>query len=437
MQNQISTKPLKGFRDFLPKDIAVRNYIFNTWRRVANRYNFDEYDGPILENIAVYNKSGEDVGSLGKELYKFTDRGGRDVALRPEMTPTVGRMIAEYSNDLIKPIRWFSIGQFFRSENPQKGRGREFYQLNADIFGSDSVSADIEIIQFCIDIMLEFDATPEMFKLYINNRKFITAYFTKMLKLDDISSQQKLVRIIDAYPKKGDQFLQDKIQEFFADKIDINLVKKYTSLKISDLENEYKNLDGVNDIIETINRLKQNGYGEYIEFNPTMSRGFDYYTGVVFEVFDTNKENNRSMFGGGRYDDLLTIFDKPKMPAVGVAPGDITTQLFLETWGLMPDFTKSKEISVFIVNFSDQTLNEASQITTSLREKEIRTEQSLNLSESLSDQLKYASKKGFKFAVIVGEDEVKKQEYTVKNLENFEQVKVKTGELVEYFLSKS
>ncbi len=417
---------LKGFRDFLPEDMCVLNYIFEVWKSACISYGFSEYNGPVLEYASIYNKSGDEIGTSGKELYKFVDSGGREVALRPEMTPSVARIVASNVNNYPKPIKWFSIAQFFRAEKPQKGRGREFFQLNADIFGESSIASDAEIINLAFSIMTRFGATRDMFNLRLNNRKFANDFFQNVLGLSKSEDRVKLLKVIDKSPKSSQSWLESALREIRNDPGFVKNVNKYLNLKFEDLESFVDVSDGAKELKELFDLLQINGVIDYCVFDPTMARGFDYYTGMVFEVFDKNLENTRSMFGGGRYDNLLSMFGSDTQ-AVGVAPGDMTTRLFLEYWNLLPKFDTSNT-KVLVSVFGPDLLAKSWEIGSALRSQDVATEVYLGDAD-LSKQLKYASKKSIPFVVIAGPDEVKDSKVVLKNMVSGEQRKVAISEL--------
>jgi len=424
LRQKLNTQPVKGFRDFTPEDWTIQQYIFDTWKRVCELYAYKEYNGPVLEYSQIYNKSGDDVGTSGKELYKFTDKGDRELALRPEMTPTVGRMIAEYANSYSKPIRWFSIAQFFRAEKPQRGRGREFFQLNADIFGDDSINSDFEILNLAIDIMKAFKANEEMFEVRINNRKFTDFYFENILGIKDPKIKSTLIKLIDASSKKPEGWLESEVEEvgelyknFSKPDLSDSLysgIRKYLSLSIDDLS-QYSDSKGAGEIITLFKLLKKLDLEKYCIFDTSMSRGFDYYTGMVFEVFDRDVSNNRSMFGGGRYDDLLDIFGKPKIPAVGFAPGDITTGLFLKSWGLLKNVDMNLSADYYIPLMFAGAFDIVSKVAKKLRDEGKKVQIGLDI-ETISKALSFASKNLIKNVVILGETELKDKKYKIKDM---------------------
>lgn len=324
------TNPPKGTADWKPEEFRIRKYIFDTWRSICESFWYQEYLWPLVEPAAIREaKSWEDVG--GTELTKITNRDGEisDLALRPEMTPTVTRMIAKYQREYSKPIRRFSIANFYRNERPQRWRNREFWQCNVDIFWSESQMADIEVLQMAIELMKSFGATSEQFQLYINDRRVVD-WFLDSLSLDN-NLRKEAVRTMDKWDKLSEEDFQKVLTEKGCDPIQVESITSF--MKSDILEGWFA--ENINAIVNTLTEL---GYGEYIQIKPSLMRGFDYYDGMVFEVFDLHPENNRALFGGGRYNGLADIFGvKDPIPAVWFAPGDEPMKLFLESWEMLPD----------------------------------------------------------------------------------------------------
>lgn len=336
----LSTQPYKGTRDFYPEELAKRNYIFNTWRKVLIASGFVEYDCSILESAEMYlAKSGEELGS--KQLYAFEDKGERKIALRPEMTPSLARMVAGKFRELKFPLRWFSIPNCFRYERPQKGRTREFWQLNADIIGLEAGEADLEILLLLGKTFLEFGATKEMFSIRYGHRGLLDEWINKN-NLND--KKEAVYAILDNWRKLvGDKKLA------FA-----------TELNLTDVE-----LGLISEMVENPDQIDTTSFAEIaliqkslpiilpeveFVFDPTIVRGIAYYTGLVFEAFDHNPENNRAMFGGGRYDNLMELFGQ-KSPAVGAAIGDLTWHEFLVGWNLYPEnLGESTKVGILALN---------------------------------------------------------------------------------------
>lgn len=305
----IGTDSYKGVRDFYPEDMAIQNYIFDTWKKVAKEFDYKEYSASILEYAELYRSKGNDE-IVNDQMYTFTDKGDREVALRPEMTPTLARMIAARRKGLKLPLRWFSIPNVFRYEKPQRGRKREHWQLNCDIMGVSDNSAEVEIISLSYKVMKAFGAKDEDFVIRINDRSYLKDNVAKLLK--DESSLKDALRLIDAKEKMSEEDFNSKWIEFSDKPFEVSAAESLSNLK-SELESK-----GVKNVI----------------IDPELMRGFDYYTGMVFEVFDTNPENKRSLFGGGRYDNLLEMFGVEPLPTVGFGMGDVTIRDFLETHNL-------------------------------------------------------------------------------------------------------
>src|SRR3989344_9447306 len=299
---KLSMESYKGVRDFYPEDKAIQNYIFKTMRSAVEAWGYEEYDASILEPSELYKaKSSEEI--VREQTYTFTDRGGREVTLRPEMTPTVARMISARAQELPFPTRWYSIPNLFRYEKPQRGRLREHLQLNVDLFGVASILAELEVISMAFDIMKKFGADEKDFEIRINNRLLLDDVFKKIKINED--KKQFVYRLID----KKEKFSDDDFRHSL-----VVLIGKESAEKL--LENLYlgegllvtlKESEAAKNLNEVVNILRDRGVSNVV-FTPTLTRGFDYYTGTVFEVFDTNKENPRSLFGGGRYDDLIGSF---------------------------------------------------------------------------------------------------------------------------------
>lgn len=347
----LSTQPYKGTRDFYPQELLKRNYIFDTWRKVLIANGFAEYDTSIIENAQMYIiKSGEELGS--KQLYSFVDKGDRQIALRPEMTPTLARIVSAKFNELKKPLRWFSIPNCFRYERPQKGRLREFWQLNADIIGKEAGAVDLEVLVVIGKLFLEFGTTKEMFKIMFNHREVIDIW----LKNNQLKTKSALIyKVLDDWYKssveENTQNLSAELTPTEIQKI-INLCAK-SGQEWEDYIQIAKTYPEIKLALELLPTIMPNV--EY-DFNPTIIRGLAYYTGLVFEGFNKNPVSPRAMFGGGRYDDLLDIFGK-SAPAIGFGVGDVTWNDFLTEWNLYPDF-KNVTHKVGIMPFGIADLEE-------------------------------------------------------------------------------
>ncbi|OHA26926.1 MAG: histidine--tRNA ligase [Candidatus Taylorbacteria bacterium RIFCSPHIGHO2_02_FULL_46_13] len=405
-KNIPSTESYKGVRDFYPKDMFVQNYIFSVMRTVAERYGYVEYGASILEPAELYrSKTSEEI--VSEQTYTFTDRGEREVTLRPEMTPTLARMIAAKRRELAFPLRWYSIPNVFRYERPQRGRLREHWQLNADIFGVASIESEVEIISLAYHVMKKFGAKDEDFEIRINSRKLAQAYLEE--KLFDRAHYPTAARLVDRKEKMTPKEFEEEWQKISSHSFDMNIAP-----------NEL-----VNDVIKGLaTRDIKN-----VTFYPTLMRGFDYYIDVVFEVFDTNPKNNRSLFGGGRYDNLLEIFGEDSIPAVGFGMGDVTIRDFLETRGLLPEYRPSTDVYLIPISASD--LPAAQKIAYTLRTSGINVAVDLT-DKKVGDKIKLADKQSIHFALFVGEAEVKNEAYKLKNLRTQEEKTLPVEEVVRF-----
>jgi len=387
---KIDTSSYKGVRDFYPEDMLILDYITSVWHEVLQSYGFEHYSASILESTELYEaKTSEEI--VNDQTYNFIDRGNRKVTLRPEMTPTVARMIAKKQRELSFPLRWYSIPNVFRYERPQKGRLREHWQLNADIFGISGINAEVEIIDIAYKIMTRFGLKESDFVIRISDRKILDK------TLEDLGlegeKKKEFIRLLDK---------KDKINDF-NDKAFKILGRNYDT--VIEPNSEVKN------IIEKLNKSGINN----VVFDPNMVRGFDYYTGVVFEIFDTNPENRRSLFGGGRFDNLLEMFGTNKVPTIGFGMGDVTIRDVLEIRGLLPKSLAPAHLGIAIL--SEASTDYAIKIAKNLREKGIDTTTHY-ANKKIGDQIKYFDKKHIPFVAFIGNDEEKNEKIKIKDLRN-------------------
>lgn len=407
-KTKLSLEPYKGTRDFYPEDQAVQNYIFSVWRKVAESFGYVEYDASILEETDLYRaKSGEEI--VNEQTYSFTDRGGREVTIRPEMTPTVARMVAQKRNELIFPLRWFSMPNLFRYERPQRGRLREHWQLNVDIFGVESVDADVEVINVGYSIMKVFGATDESFEIRVNSRKLTNHLLKEYLGLDD-DHAYRVSKLIDRMHKMKDTEFIAAMTSLIADKTRLLTDVLYVK-SLDELGEKVPHSEGAKELDELMAKLKALNITNVV-YDPTLMRGFDYYTGIIFEIYDTSPVNNRALFGGGRYDDLVGIFGVEKVPGAGFGMGDVTVRDFLNTHGLLP--TPQPTVEVFVGHLEGY-LDEANKLGAELRAKGLNVAVDLT-DRKVSAQVKTADRQGVPFVVVVGEEEVKSGLFKVKDL---------------------
>lgn len=407
----LSSQPYKGTRDYYPHEKRVQNYIFATWRRVAEQYGYEEYGTPLLEPLEVYAaKSGQEI--VNDQTYTFMDRGDRQVAIRPEMTPSVSRLVAQRRQELAYPARLYSIANFMRYERPQRGREREFWQLNVDIFGVDTVTADAEIISLGRDILRSFGATDDMYVIKVNNRKVIMQMMSGYLGLDTVQAEL-MMKLFDRKNKITAEEFRAQATEIFGEEASKTGLVKIADLlaakQISELPAEILEDDAMQEVAHLFKMLRKNGIKNAM-FDITLMRGLDYYTGTVFEFFDTDPENNRSLFGGGRYDGLVGLFGAEPISAVGFAPGLTTTELFLTSHKLLPAFHSTTEVYIVVLEGGEEA---AAKLTAELRSEGVKTE--LDITGRKTDkQIKTALKKDIPFLIFVGAEETSSEIYPFK-----------------------
>ncbi|MEK7501816.1 MAG: histidine--tRNA ligase [Patescibacteria group bacterium] len=473
MSKKLSTEPYKGVRDFFPAEMVVEKKIFHIWRKTVEKYGYEEYGASVLEPADLYRaKTGEEI--VNEQTYTFTDRGDREVTLRPEMTPTLARMVAAKKRELIYPLRWYSIPNLFRYEQPQRGRLREHWQLNVDIFGVPSIAAEIETINIAYDITQAYGLKDTDFEIRINSRKIMDYVTREVFGLNE-EAAKKVSNLIDKKNKISTEAFEEGIKIVFSEvgtisptspttsprdespraarsrgevsassrdcsRIDASgnssvTVQKFLTLlnsenfeeftsRLPQTKEEHQGLKEIRDVIQGLERL---GIAN-TRFDQTLMRGFDYYTGIVFEVFDLNPANRRSIFGGGRYDDLLSLFGNEKVPAVGFGAGDVIARDLMETYGTLPKSESSVDIALCIVG--EQNIPYTLELAQTLRNKSIRV--SVDLSgKKLGDQIGNADKRGIPRIICIGDEEVKNGKLRVKNLKTGEEIVTTEDEIVK------
>lgn len=408
----LSATPYKGTRDYYPEDKRVQNYIFATWRQVVEKHGYQEYGAPLIEPLEVYAaKSGQELAN--EQTYSFVDRGDRVVAIRPEMTPSISRMVAARRQELGYPARLYSIANFMRYERPQRGREREFWQLNADIFGIESILADAEVITLAHEIMSAFGAADDMYVIRINNRQLINYTMASYLGLDTVGAQL-MTKLFDRKDKISPEEFTQQASEIFGNESAEEGLRRVQLLtaasSVNDLPVEIRESSAVKELIELFEYLHAAGV-KNARFDATLMRGLDYYTGMVFEVFDLHPDNNRSMFGGGRYDGLVGMFGAEPIPTVGFAPGLSTTELFLRSHDLLPKLQSTTEVGIVVI---DDSITEALSVARQLRSEGVNAEVDIS-GRKLDKQIKAVIKKDIPYMIFVGANEVRDQQYTFKD----------------------
>ena len=424
----MKTKALPGFRDFYPADLALRSHLFRTWRTVAARYGFEEYDGPPLEPLDLYTaKSGEEI--VG-QLYNFQDKGERAVALRPEMTPTLARMVAARAGELRKPIRWFSIPQLFRYERQQRGRLREHFQLNCDLIGESGPLADAEIIGLAVDVIRGFGLGADTVRVRLSDRRLLNA----LLATFHLSEAQAsaIYAWLDKQGRRGDaaqrQRLEDlKIDPGIADFLDAATQVKDIGKLTRVLSHKPEAAAALGSLEQVVEALHAMGLGDFVDLDLGIVRGLAYYTGTVFELFDAGR-TLRAICGGGRYDSLLNSLGDVDLPSVGFGMGDVVLTDLLRDKGLVP--TDISSIDVFVAFISQDDLPHVLALAHRLRDAGLRVEYSLS-PQTVGRQLKLGDARNARLAVVVGPDERARGEVVVKDLRNGTQESVPHGSAVD------
>lgn len=424
--------PVKGTRDFYPAQMAVRNWITDGWKRVSVRNGFQEYDGPIFERLEMYQiKSGDEIVD---QLFSLRDRGGRNFAIRPEITPTLARMVNQQINSLPRPIKWFSVPRLCRAERPQKGRLREFFQWNIDIIGVDDPRADAEVIFTTVDYLREIGLTSEDVKVKLSSRRLLAAV------LSGIGIEESRLNRLYALLDKRNKLPADTFRQMLAEQVpDTQMagrIEEFMNLQnVSQVEQMFGR-DG--DIGQAFDELaltyrlvdEDMGIGEYCQFDPSIVRGLAYYTGVVFEVHSMAGEL-RAICGGGRYDNLLKDFGGPAVPATGMGMGDCVLEILLREKGLLDDQLPRAELDYFVASVPGITFDDDDGIAGSTPEDEAlrlvaklrslgRSADFSYKSGGLGKQLKEAAARNAGKCVIIG-DEFNEKKLAVKDMASGEQ----------------
>ena len=410
---------LPGFRDFKPEDCAVRNYLFDSFRSVARRYGFSEYETPLLEDTNLYlKKAGEEIST---QLFRFTDKGDRDVTLRPEVTASLARLVISTQRDYPKPLRWFEIGQCFRYEKPQKGRTREFYQFNVDILGESSPAADAELIALSIDLMRDLGFTPDDVVIRLSDR----AYWQAFAEANNLENADELLSIVDKLEREKPEVTDKKLAAL--------------GLHTSQIREAIESPGDLGENLNTVlAELEARGLSDFVEVDLSIVRGLAYYTGVVFEVFD-KKKSMRAVAGGGRYDQLISILSDggTDLPAAGFAIGDVVIRNLIEetphAHAQMLSAISVSTTEAYIVIADDSKRPEALALASRLREAGVATTFSLTPAK-VGKQFKQAEQARARYALVIGEEF---PEISLKILSSRSEEKIRANaDPVEYILNR-
>lgn len=415
MADYLPTEPYRGTRDFLPEDMSIRTQVFERLYRVIESYGYQRYDGPILEPTELYEaKSSQEI--VEQQLYTLTDKGGRRLSLRPEMTPSVARMIAGNMGKLTFPVRWYSHPNCHRYERPQRGRVREHWQINVDLFGSFSSAVEIEFVELVHDMMAGLGASRDMFSLRMSDRVLLNAILTEILEIPG-----PMLRDTAGLLDRWEKYPQDRLA---ADAAGIGLTdKQFEKLGevvaagadvVDDLPRDVRDQSKLLQVLDT-------GARDLITVDPLIVRGFDYYTSTVFEVFDADPANRRSLFGGGRYDNLIGLFSSQQVPGFGFGMGDVTLMDFLGTHGLLP--AARNDVDAVVIPTDTSLFDTVRQAARRLRAAGIRTTTPVEV-RKLGKELSRADRAGARAAIIVGQEDWASEQVTIRDLVSGDQHQV-------------
>ena len=414
MKNVIQS--VKGTRDFYPREMAIRTWLYNKARQVSEAFGYQEYEAPILETIELYAaKSGEEL--VKEQSFVFPDRSDNLITLRPELTPSLMRMVAQRQGQLVFPLRWWSFGPFWRYERPQKGRSREFFQWNIDLIGEASPEADAEMAAVMASFFEATGLTTDEVSIMVNNRRLMDRALEKL----NLSPEQRpnVFRLID----RRDKLSPDSWQSY-ALELGLSQTQFDQLLVLLDDQDLWKESEELVRFFEAIDAL---GVSNYVRFNPQIIRGLDYYTGTVYEGRATTKNIKRSVAGGGRYDDLLADVGGNPLPGTGYAMGDVVTTILLEETGHLPDGLEVSPAPVLVTVFDDNSLLASYKLAAELRQSGLKIA-CYPVPAKLGKQFKYADRIGARLALVLGPDEKAQGQVTIKNLADREQFVIPQSE---------
>ncbi|MHA2397955.1 MAG: histidine--tRNA ligase [Promethearchaeota archaeon] len=431
MSKKYSKEPLRGMKDLFPSELREVNWIIDNIKYIAELYSYDEFESPLLEPVEIFAaKSSDEL--VNEQSFIVEKKEGERLILIPELTPSLARMIARKSQELKKPIRWFSNPTCFRYERPQRGRRRMFKQFNFDILGETSLYAELEIFNIIIDIFTEFGATSEHFQICYNSRRFIDALCKYVLDLP-VDKLPLVYKVLDKSDKMEESEFEKYVIDSFSSEIVIqSMFKLKDANNIEDLLNSFKTIpetfydsEGYIELTKFQKLIAEAGISDYCAFSSKVVRGLDYYTGIVFEVFDTGTENSRSIFGGGRYDDLLSLYSDDKISGIGFGMGVLMLSLFLRTYDLIPEEVSKKDFTntIYLASVNDTVSAYTIELARIIRNEDFPCIVDYRF-KNLKNQLKKANELGVIISVIIGPEEVKENSVVIRNMITEEQKSV-------------
>ena len=419
----IDLQPVKGTRDFFPSELRLRNWLFEVWRKASLKAGFEEYDTCILEHEELYiRKAGDEIS---KQLYSFEDKGGRRLSLRPEMTPSLARLVVQQTKSLAFPIKWFSIPQCFRYERMTKGRRREHFQWNADIIGQPKILAEAETLMLIISALEEIGLTSKDIKVFINDRRILNSILSQ-LNVPNAMHSEVLI-IMDKRDKISSESMDNLLEKLGLSRKQVLQLNEYLlESDLINLEKKLKDAQGIKDIQLLIKLIESAGYKNYLKFDISIVRGLSYYTGAVFEV-NSIKKQHRAICGGGRYNSLLSAFGKESVPAVGFGFGDVVILDVLKDLNRLPEL--SRQIDYTIIPFEDSQIGIALKIAKNLRSRGLSVDCNFSM-KKMKKSLQYANESGAKQAIMLFPEELSDEKVIIRNLHLREQNSVKISDLI-------
>ncbi|MED5515770.1 MAG: histidine--tRNA ligase [SAR324 cluster bacterium] len=419
----IDLQPVKGTRDFFPDEMRIRNWLFQVWRSVSEQAGFEEYDTCVLEHEELYiRKAGDEIS---KQLYSFEDKGGRRLSLRPEMTPSLARLVLQRTKSLLFPIKWFSMPQCFRYERMTKGRRREHFQWNADIIGQPDMVAEAEILMLLISACESMGLSAKDIRVFINDRRILNAILSQLNVTEKLHSA--ILVIMDKRDKVSPETLGTMLKDVGMTSSQVQHLNEYlTKTNLQELKEELQHTEGIDELQHLLQLMDTAGYSDYLQFDISIVRGLSYYTGAVFEINSPEKQH-RAICGGGRYDSLLSTYGGKSMPAVGFGFGDVVVLDVLRELERFPELTRTLDYT--IIPFDNEQVGIALKIANELRSKGAIVDCNFSM-KKMKKSLHEANESGAKFAILLFPEELKQEKVVIRDMQLREQNPINITDLI-------
>ena len=419
----IDLQPVKGTRDFFPDEMRMRNWLFQVWRSVSEQAGFEEYDTCVLEHEELYiRKAGDEIS---KQLYSFEDKGGRRLSLRPEMTPSLARLVLQRTKSLLFPIKWFSMPQCFRYERMTKGRRREHFQWNADIIGQPDMVAEAEILMLLISACESMGLSAKDIRVFINDRRILNAILSQLNVTEKLHSA--ILVIMDKRDKVSPETLGTMLKDVGMTSSQVQHLNEYlTKTNLQELKEELQHTEGIDELQHLLQLMDTAGYSDYLQFDISIVRGLSYYTGAVFEINSPEKKH-RAICGGGRYDSLLSTYGGKSVPAVGFGFGDVVVLDVLRELERFPELSRTLDYT--IIPFDNEQVGIALKIANELRSKGAIVDCNFSM-KKMKKSLHEANESGAKFAILLFPEELKQEKVVIRDMQLREQNPINIKDLI-------